>query len=266
MLGHRAIWHNGWKAVSFHWPGSSFDNDRWELYHLDADFSEASDLAEEHPERLRQLTDLWWEEAKKYNVLPLADMITSGFSRPGGRSRRSFTYYPSDQSIPIMAAPNVINRSHRITAYVDRASDRDEGVLLAQGGRHGGYALFVKDNRLVYEYNFLGISHYAIRSDSVLPAGAATLRFDFLKTGEFRGIGRLFANDTLIGEGEVPRTTRIAGGLEPMNVGRDYYTPVSKSYKCPFAFSGRLHRVEVFLGGREVLEPTAELSALLATQ
>jgi len=267
MLGHRAIWRDGWKAVAFHAPGTSFENDRWELYHLDNDFSESSDLADEHPERLRELVDLWWDEARKYNVLPLADMVTSGFSRPGGgRPRRSFTLYPGEQAVPVMAAPNCVNRSHRITAHVERGNTRDEGVLLAHGGRHGGYALFVKDNRLIYEYNFLGLSRYIIRSDSVLPAGSVTLRFDFLKTGEFCGIGRLFANDELIGEGETPRTTRIAGGLEPMNVGRDDYTPVSQSYACPFAFSGKLHRVEVFLGGREVLDQSAELDGLLATQ
>jgi len=267
MLGHRAIWNRGWKAVAFHPPGTSFENDRWELYHLDADFSECSDLADEHPERLRELVGLWWDEARKYNVLPLADMLTAGFSRPGGgRPRRAFTLYPSERSIPVMAAPNAINRSHRITAYVERTSASGEGVLLAHGGRHGGYALFVKDNRLVYEYNFLGISRYIIRSDATLPAGAATLRFDFLKTGEFQGFVRLFANDEPIGEGEVPRTARIAGGLEPMDVGRDQHTPVSESYACPFAFSDKLHRVEVFLGGREVLDPAAELDALLATQ
>jgi arylsulfatase len=141
-------------------------------------------------------------------------------------------------------------------------------VLIAQGGRHGGYTLYIKGNRLVYEYNFLGISRSVIRSDSELPAGVAGLRFDFLKTGDCQGIGRLFANDIMIGEGEIPQTPRasLAVGLEPLNVGRDEYTPVSESYECPFAFSGKLHRVEVFLGGREVLDPTAELSALLATQ
>ena len=268
MLGHRAIWHRGWKAVSFHPPGTSFDNDQWELYHLDADFSESRDLAGEHPERLREMVELWWDEARKYNVLPLADVTTGGFSRPGGRPRRAFKLYPSAQSIPVMAAPNASNRSHRITAYVDRASVQDEGVLLALGGRHGGYALFVQDNRLVYEYNFLGISRCAIRSDSELPAGPCELRFDFLKTGDCQGIGRLYANGTLIGEGEITQTTRgaLAGGLEPMDVGRDHQTPVSESYACPFAFSGKLDRVEVFLGGHEVLDPRAELDALLATQ
>ena len=119
MLGHRAIWRDGWKAVSWHPPGGNFEADRWELYHLDEDFSECNDLAGEHPERLQQLIDLWWEEAGKYNVLPLSDMFTSGFARPGGvRPRRAFTLYPGESSIPVMAAPNTINRSHRITAHV----------------------------------------------------------------------------------------------------------------------------------------------------
>ena len=267
MLGHRAIWRDGWKAVSWHPPGGNFDTDRWELYHLDEDFSECNDLAGEHPERLQQLIDLWWEEAGKYNVLPLSDMLTSGFARPGGvRPRRAFTLYPGESSIPVMAAPNTINRSHRITAHVERSDPQAEGVLLAHGGRHGGYALFVKDNHLVYEYNLLGLSRYAIRSDSEIPVGPVTLRFDFLKTGEHRGIGRLFANDVKIGEGEIARTAGMLGVLEPLDVGRDNHTPVSESYACPFAFSGTLHRVEIFLGGREVLDASAELDALLATQ
>ena len=166
MLGHRAIWHDGWKAVAFHPPGQSFDNDRWELYHLDNDFSEASDLAVEHPERLRELVDLWWDEARKHNVLPISDMMTSGFSRPGGGApKRAFTLY-AGATVPSMAAPNAANRSHRITAHVARDDTRQEGVLVAQGGRHGGYTLYVKDNRLVYEYNFLGISSCVIRSDA----------------------------------------------------------------------------------------------------
>lgn len=266
MLGHRAIWRHGWKAVSFHPAGASFDDDIWELYHLDEDFSECSDLADEHPERVKELVNLWWKEAEKYNVLPLADMLGIGFGRPGNvRSRRSFTFYPTATSIPTMSAPNTSNRSHRITAYVDRSSSADEGVLFADGGQHGGYALFVQDNRLVYDYNFLGLSHYIVRSESELPTGSLALRFDFLKTGNLMGVVRLFVNGELAGEGKVPRTVLIAG-LEPADVGRDTHTPVSSSYTCPFAFSGTLHRVEIRLAGREVVDPAAELDALLATQ
>ena len=102
--------------------GRNFDDDRWELYHLDNDFSESSDLADEHPERLRELVDLWWDEARKHNVLPISDIITTGFSRPGGgAAKRAFTFY-AGATVPSMAAPNAANRSHRITAYVERTS------------------------------------------------------------------------------------------------------------------------------------------------
>jgi arylsulfatase len=266
MFGHRAIWQHGWKAVSFHPMGAPFDDDGWELYHLDADFSECSDLAGEHPERVKELVDLWWKEAEKHNVLPIADMLGIGFGRPGNvRRRRSFTFYPSETPIPTMSAPNTANRAHRITAHVHRSSTADEGVLVADGGRHGGYALFVQDNHLVYEYNFLGLAKYRVRSDSQLPTGNLALRFDFVKTGNLQGVGRLFVDGNLVGEADIPRTA-LMSGLEPMDVGRDTQTPVSSSYNCPFAYSGTLHRVEIHLAGREVVDPAAELDALLATQ
>ena len=119
MLGHRAIYEDRWKAVSFHQPGGSFDADRWELYHISEDFSECSDLAGEHPEKLQTLIDAWWEDAERYNVLPLADPVSArslgGTTR---RRRRQFTYYPGKASVPMRLAPNVADRSHRITAEI----------------------------------------------------------------------------------------------------------------------------------------------------
>ena len=266
MLGHRAIYVDGWKAVSFHMPGSSFDADKWELYHIDEDFSECSDLADEHPEKLQTLIDGWWEEAERYNVLPLADNLSIRFpsaTKPG----RRFTFYPGKASVPSRRAPNIGDRSHRITADIDRSTTSDEGVLIAQGGRHGGYAFFIKDNRLCYEFNFLGLQKFRVESEGELPAGKLTVRADFTKTGTLQGVMRIYANGAKIGEGEITRTTRLGLGLlEPLDIGRDRQTPVSDLYECPFEFTGKLERVEVTMGGRETLDPLAELDELLAVE
>ncbi|MEO6197670.1 MAG: arylsulfatase, partial [Dehalococcoidia bacterium] len=266
MLGHRAIYVDGWKAVSFHMPGSSFDADKWELYHIDEDFSECSDLADEHPEKLQTLIDGWWEEAERYNVLPLADNLSIRFpsaTKPG----RRFTFYPGKASVPSRRAPNIGDRSHRITADIDRSTTSDEGVLIAQGGRHGGYAFFIKDNRLCYEFNFLGLQKFRVESEGELPAGKLTVRADFTKTGTLQGVMRIYANGAKIGEGEITRTTRLGLGLlEPLDIGRDRQTPVSDLYECPFEFTGKLERVEVTVGGRETLDPLAELDELLAVE
>jgi arylsulfatase len=265
MLGHRAIYEGGWKAVSFHMPGSSFDDDTWELYHIDEDFSECSDLSAEKPGKLDDLKEAWMEDAERYKVLPLADAL-SAFGR-AGRSRRQFTYYAGKASIPTRRAPTVANRSHRITAEIERGSIAEEGVLAAHGGRHGGWSLFIKDNHLQYEANFLGLESYRAESKDELPAGPLTARVDFIKTDNFRGLVRLFVNDELAGECEVSRLGSGAlGGLEPMEIGRDCQTPVSDLYECPFEFTGKLHRVEVLLAGRENVDPQTELDSLLAVE
>jgi arylsulfatase len=266
MLGHRAIYADGWKAVSFHVPGSSFDADKWELYQIDEDFSECSDLADEHPEKLQALIDAWWADAERYNVLPLADNLSIRFpsaSKPG----QQFTFYPGKASVPSRRAPNISDRSYRITADIDRASASDEGVLIAQGGRHGGYAIFIKGNRLYFEFNFLGLQSFRIKSESELAVGRLTLGADFVKTGTLQGVVRIYANGVKVGEGEITRTTRLGLGLlEPLDIGRDRQTPVSDLYECPFEFTGKLERVSVILGDREKLDPLAELDELLAVE
>ncbi len=266
MLGHRAIYEGGWKAVSFHRPGDSFDNDTWELYHIDDDFSECADLAGEHPEKLQSLIDAWWEEAEKCNVLPLADALAAGFQRVG-QSRRQFKYYAGKATIPTRRAPNVADRSHRITAEFERSSSADEGVLAAHGGRHGGWTLFIKDNHLNYELNFLGLESFHARSEAEVPAGRVTARIDFIKTDSMQGIARMYLNGEKVGECAVRRMGRGAlGGLEPMEIGADGQTPVSEHYESPFEFTGTIRKVEVLLGGRDSLDPLVELDQLLAVE
>ncbi|MFI0777654.1 arylsulfatase [Streptomyces sp. NPDC021212] len=246
MFGHRAIWHDGWKAVSFHQRGSSFDDDQWELYHHDTDFSECKDLAQAEPEQLQKMIARFWVEAGKYDVLPLDD---NGFAyrakipRPGSpRMRTTFTYYPGMAHLPIAAVPPVMNRAHRITAYVDRAAASDEGVLVSLGNISSGYVLYVKDNRLVYEYNFLG-TRYTVTSTEELPTGPAELAFEFVKTGDMRGVGHLYVSGRPVGTEDIPRVLPHFLGWQGLDVGRDTLSPSSAGYDGEFAFTGGFEKV-----------------------
>ena len=195
MLGHRAIWHDGWKAVTWHRPGSSFDDDVWELYHADDDFAERNDLASTNAAKVAELDELWWAEARRYNALPLDDRIMERFLVPKPRpitSRDRFVYY-SGIRIPSYGAPDVKNVSYSITATVDchgldvRAGAAD-GAILCSGDRFCGYTLFIKDGYFIHDYNTAG-THYIARSQTTVPSGPATLRYRFTKTGQLRGIG-----------------------------------------------------------------------------
>ncbi|MGE5403294.1 MAG: arylsulfatase, partial [Candidatus Doudnabacteria bacterium] len=161
MLGTRGIWHQGWKAVTRHAPLSNqglYDQDVWELYHTDEDRSETNDLADRHPEKLRQLISLWWTEAGRNNVLPLDDRIAVEIlnqPRPQlTKPRNTYVYYPGSTDVPEAAAVNTHNRSY--TIFADLEIQGTEGVIFSMGTRFGGHTLFIKENRLHYEYNFVG--------------------------------------------------------------------------------------------------------------
>ncbi|MCC6175611.1 MAG: sulfatase-like hydrolase/transferase [Chloroflexi bacterium] len=281
MLGDRGIWHDGWKAVVKHQKGVDFEQDRWELYHLAEDYAEAHDLAEERPEKLREMVERWWAEAGRYDVLPLDDrstgarMAASGWKNP----RRVFTYLPGMARIERWNTPNVTNRSYTISAEVEIPGAADgagdaarngsgeatpvEGVLLAAGGRFGGYVLFAQDGHLIHEYNF-GDVRYVIRSDRPIPAGRHRLRFTFEKTGQFQGRGTLSIDGETVGTGELPRTWPINPSTAALTCGRDENSPVSEAYRPPFTFTGRIERVTLELGDDQQRDPAAEQRAALA--
>lgn len=269
MLGNRAIYHRGWKLVTYHGtegiiydgvtdPTKPFDEDRWELYQVEKDFTEAHDLAGEYPEKVREMEALWWAEAGRFDVLPL-DARSIGRAIGGPRTsdrRRRFVYYPGGASIEDFAAANTKNRSHTITAQVVIPEGGAEGVLIADGGRFGGYSLYVKDGRLCYAYNVLGRVRFHIVSDASVPAGRCDLVFSFEKMGPqpfgAGGIGRLYINGKQAGQGEIPRTVPFIFALgEGMAIGRDEGNPVTEDYASPFDFTGTIRRVVVDLSGPE---------------
>ncbi len=249
MLGHRAIWMDGWKAVAMHRQGHPFDEDRWSLYHTDQDFSECHDLAAEQPERLQQMIRAWWAEAGRYNVLPLDDRGVELFvlRRPDARAKADrIRFLPGAPHIDRFGTPDIRNRSHQIRALVEREGTGVDGVLLACGSRVGGYALYVKDNRLHYVYNRVG-RITTIASDRELPTGRCELGIRFDKTGEHAGRLTLLVDDQPAGSGEVellPWRQTFYG----MDIGSDQGSTVTAAYEAPFRFAGTLLHVDYQLG------------------
>jgi arylsulfatase len=275
MLGCRAIYHDGWKAVTFHpmmgfgYEGSDptipFDDDPWELYHVAEDFSETTDLAAAEPERLRELVDLWWSEAERNQVLPLNNQP----GRHGDRRyrRERYEFHAGIGVLPAAVAPNLRNRGFRITADLDVPDAGAEGVIASHGGGAGGYALYLQAGRLHWTYNWLGAQVTTISSETDLPPGPCTVGVTFTPTGRFEGDVTLLCDDLPIGKGHVERTTPVTYGLVGFTVGYQRGTPVSPTYEPPFALDGSvLRRVVVEPDGQEYRDPPAEAQAAVAMQ
>ncbi|MFD1706255.1 arylsulfatase [Siminovitchia sediminis] len=251
MFGHRAIVHKGWKAVTHHKKGVPFEEDKWELYFLEEDIAEANDLAKEYPEKLQELIDLWWEEAKKYNVLPLNDKTVelSSFIPPDSvTARKKFIYYPGLAHLGTFAAPQIMNKSYSITIPIERADASSEGALVAHGDHDSGYVIYIKNNHLFFEYNFVG-TVYKVESDAHVPVGASTLKFEFRHKEKGTGIGILYINDKKVGEAPIAQTLpyRLAhGGLD---IGKDGLSQVNEIYcNQGFPFTGKINKVVYELG------------------
>lgn len=252
MLGTRAIWEDGWKAVARHVPitgQGSFDKDVWELYHVDVDRAEANDLAKKHPEKLDYLVKAWMEEADKNLVLPLDDRTAVqqlGIERPSEEApRQRYIYYPHTAPVPEGVAVNVRGRSYKILADVEIKDENASGVIFAHGSRFGGHSLFIKDKKLNYVYNFLGIQpEQQFVSNITLKPGKYVLGMEFNreksgKNGEQIGTMKLYINDQVVAEGPMrtqPGKFTLSG--DGLCVGYDSGDAVSNSYSTPGTFKG----------------------------
>lgn len=250
MIGTRAIWQDGWKAVAVHAPLTNvgkFDQDKWELYHTDVDRAESVDLAKKFPEKLEDLKKLYLEEAIKNQALPLDDrtaMAILSTERPTEEAPRdSYTYYPHTSQVPEAVAVNVRGKSFKIVANVEIKADAN-GVIFAHGSRFGGHSLFIKDHKLYYVYNFLGITEQQLVSSEALQPGKYTFGMEFTKekAGEHHesiGTAKLYINDKAVATGsmtaQVGKFTLVGDGL---CVGWDSGDPVSKQYSSPGEFEG----------------------------
>jgi arylsulfatase A-like enzyme len=279
MLGTRAVWQDGWKAAAVHAPISGhgrFDEDAWELYHVDEDRAEARDVAAEHPEKLRELVAAWFEEADRNNVLPLDDRSAVEqltLERPQAEPPRSrYVYYPGAAPVPESVAANVRGRSYKIVADVELVPG-SEGVIFAHGSRFGGHTLFIKDRRLHYVYNFLGIQPEQVFTSDVLEPGKVTLGAEFVRQetgahGESLGTARLYVGEDVVAEGpmraQVGKFTLCGDGL---CVGYDSADPVSRLYSGPFRFTaGRILGVGIDVSDEQYLDLEREAAAALARE
>ena len=264
MYGRRAIWHDGWKAVSFHAKGDDYAHDVWELYDTEHDFAEVHDLAAAEPERLAALVERWWAEARAHHVLPLDDRSVERFLTPKPKpitARDRFVYYPGVR-IPSYGAPDVRDVSYTITVRVDCTGlDVDagaaDGVLVCLGDRFCGYSLFVHGGALVHDYNCAD-THYVARSTTQVPAGPCELRYTFTKTGRMRGTGTVSIDGAGAHTVDLPFTLGTHLTPAPLTVGRAPLSPVSPCYDAPFAFGGVLHDVVFELGADRHPEPVGE--------
>jgi arylsulfatase A-like enzyme len=295
MLGHRAIYHDGWRAVC-PWPGPSFkeagkgvgepmsasqltdlDLSGWELYHVAEDFSETHNLAAENPAKLTEMIGRWYVEAGKYDVMPidgtlLARALTEKPLAAPARDR--YVLYPGTQSIPFLAAARVLNRPHSITARVEIPAQGAEGVLLCQGCGTGGYSLFVKDGTLQYVHNYVARELFRVKSDTPVEPGTHELRFEFEPTGQpdmAKGRGtpgrfQLYIDGNLVANAEIPYTTLIAFNPGAMTCGANPGSAVTPAYETPFAFTGTIENVIVDVSGELITDDEADLRLHLARQ
>jgi arylsulfatase len=283
MLGSRGIWHEGWKAVTTHATNagwSHFNDDEWELYHVDVDRSELHDVAKENWAKLRELQNLWFAEAGRNGAFPLDDRAPIEIimtPRPLlAAPRDRYVYFPGTADVPEQQAVNVRNRSFGIGALVDIPAPGAEGVLFAHGARFGGHALYVKDNRLRYVNSFVGIVEQKVGATEDLPTGEdLILAASFEKDGEdppgvATGMLSLFYGDRKVGEGRIktqPGYFSLAG--EGLCVGRDSGEAVTDDYPGPSPHSftgGTIKRVAVDVSGEPYLDLERQAQAMLARE
>ncbi len=260
--GNRGIWKEGWKAVANHVDSPSFDDDIWELYHVDEDFCENHDLAKAYPEKLKELVDLWWQEAEKYGVFPMLESIMTsrdGFTfgkqikLPPPPPTQHFAYYAGMEiNAPI---PGMKNKSFRLAAQVDYRKG-DSGVLFAVGFNIGGYVLYVEDGKVCFHYNFGHIAYTDVVSSVPLPEGRHEFgfSFDFIEPG--KGIGWITIDGAPAGEKVAFSDTGFTI-KSCLGVGRYSSSPVKlchRAYGNYFPYSGKYSRIDLYIGSPQTFQ------------
>ena len=264
MFANRGVYSDGWYAnttpplapwLSVVEPKDIIKDYPWELYRLNDDFTQAVDVADQYPEKLAEMQILFYGQATKFNVLPLDNKKVSRMdvrNRPSMTlGKTQFTYYDNMTRIPEGTAPDFKNKSHSITAEIEITGEDNDGVLVTQGGRFGGWALYILDGKPIYTYNVANLERYNIEGPEKLKPGKYTIRYDFKYDGGGPGkggTGTLYVNNTEVASGKIDRTMGYRISLdETFDIGSDAGEPVSESYKVPFDFQGKLNKIEVNL-------------------
>jgi hypothetical protein len=265
MFGNRGIYHKGWTAVTRHstpWVMGTglpaFDDDNWELYDTTTDWSQAHDLAEQHPERLHQLQRLFLIEATKYNVLPMDDRRVERFNsdlagRPTLIKGSSQILYGGMTRLSENAVINIKNKSHSVTAEVAIPDGGGQGVIIAQGGAFGGWALYLIDGVPRYCYNVLGLQRFTVVATAPVPSGTHQVRTEFTYDGGGLGKGgtvTLYLDGAAVGDGRIAATVpMLFSADETTDLGVDTASPVSNDYSPQESvFNGTVNWVQIDLG------------------
>jgi arylsulfatase A-like enzyme len=266
ILGNRGMYKDGW-WLSMMMPRTPWkvdpetlkqfapgvwdpDGDPVELYYLPDDFTQARNLAEQHPEKVKELQELFWQEAERYNVPPLLGGLTGFFGmKPPPPEQSQFTYYGDVQNVAPGTVPPIYNHSYAISAELEVPPGGAEGVIVAEADHLGGFALFVEDGKLRHTYSFVGVQEFRQVSETTLPAGDVRVRMEFAADSPTPATGgdvTLFVNDERVGGGRIEHTVPVRfSGYAGMDIGRDNGMPVDRSYagKSPFAFTGKVKKV-----------------------
>ena len=282
MLGSRGIYHDGWKAVTFHPVGplyddglsvsAPFDDDVWELYHVVEDFSEVNDLADVFPEKVKELVDLWWAEAERNDVLPLDNRPLEAIANPKPdprRARRVHRYFPGGAPVPESVAPKLCNRSHTISVLVDIADGEvPNGTLLALGCALGGWSLHLVHGHLRYVHNLYGRTRSTVEAEEVLSSGRHALLLTFEANKRGGGEVVLAIDGGEVARGPIEQFTpavfnEVGIGL---TCGYEWGPAVGEGYSAPFPFNGRIVRAEVTTTGPVLLDLVQEFASILSRQ
>jgi arylsulfatase A-like enzyme len=275
MLGQRALYEDGWLAATLHPPLSgwgTFDKDVWELYHVETDRSQSTNIADAEPDRLKAMIARWFELAEQYNGMPLDDRTAleqTLAERPSGAPERDrYVYYPNCASVPEQSAVSIPGRSYTIAAGVGAGADA-EGVLFAHGGVAGGHSLYVQDHRVTYAFNWLGTSLQVITADRDLEPGKHVITAEFTATGRnadpampgARGTLSLYIDGDAVGSGEIVTQPGLFCAVgDGLCVGRDDASPVTPAYKAPYRFTGgSIDKVVVDVSGDRYVDHEAEV-------
>jgi arylsulfatase len=225
-------------------------SDPAELYYLPDDFSQAKNLAGQHPEKVKELQELFWQEAEQYHVLPLLGGLTTFFGMtPPLPTQTQFTYYGDVQNVASGMIPKIFNHSYTISAELEIPDGGAEGVIVAEADHLGGFSLFVQDGKLKHTYSFVGVFEYKQESATPLPSGSVSVRMEFAADEPKPATGgevTLYVNDEPAGSGRMEHTVPVRfTGYAGMDIGRDNGMPVDRSYadKSPFAFTGTVKKV-----------------------
>ncbi len=274
MFGCRALYQEGWKAVTYHpimQTDPGIDDDAWELYYVDEDPSECHDLAAAEPERLRQMIKRWWEEAQRNQVLPLDPRPLPALvpeRRLSVPERQRYVYYPDAAQVPELVAVNVKNRHHRVVADVVVPPEGAEGVLLSQGSLLGGWCFYLRPGSLHYVHNRAAAPPDRLSGPVSLDPGPHQLTFEFARTADHQGRTRLVADGEVVAEGAITTFTpgRFSVTGAGITCGYGNGLPVNDDIGAPDRFTGTIERVCVEVDGEPFVDPSEEASAIVGMQ